>query len=95
MKEAREAVTVEVVNKSSRSCGISVNVNGSEEEEIYCIKDSGVAPQARAAQSTTTLLAPCEDEVEEDNTGTLSKTIPRIVNVVILHFRCGIINHVS
>ena len=68
MKKAWEAVHVEVVKKSFRSCGISVNVDGSEDKEIHCIGDGGVAPEARAeiTRSTAALLAPCDEEEDDD-----------------------------
>lgn len=60
MKKSWESVTIEVIVKSFRSCGISVNVDGSEDGEIHCIKENGVAVAAKAdiSSSTSKLLAP-------------------------------------
>ena len=60
-----EEVGVEVVKKS---CGISVKVDGSEDKHIHCIKDGGIAPEARAEieKSTAAILAPPEDAEDDD-----------------------------
>lgn len=45
-------------------------IDGSEDKEIHCMKDNGVASEARAeiSHSTATLLAPSQDgDVEDAN----------------------------
>lgn len=46
VKKAWEAVEVEVIKNSFRSCEISVMIDGSEDKEIHCIRDGGVAAEA-------------------------------------------------
>ena len=69
VKKAWEAVDVEVIKKTFKSCGISVMIDGSEDTEVHCIRDGGVAAEARAeiAQSTAALLAPQDENVEDDD----------------------------
>ena len=38
VKEAWKSVTTDVIVKSFRTCGITVNVDGSEDNEIHCLK---------------------------------------------------------
>lgn len=54
--------------KSFRCCGISVKVDGSEDKEIHCIKDGGVAAEAFAeiSQRTAALLATDESDSDSD-----------------------------
>lgn len=68
VKKAWESVQVEVVIKSFRSCGIAVQVDGSEDKEIHCIQDGGVAAVAfeDISSSTAALLASCEGESDSD-----------------------------
>ena len=47
VRECWEALPSEMVQKSFRACGISVRVDGSEDEEIHCLKQGGVAADAR------------------------------------------------
>jgi len=73
-KESMGGCTTEVVKKSFPACGISVSVDGSEDDEIHCIKEGGVAAAARPdiARSTATLLPPHDvDNDEEDPFGDL------------------------
>ena len=56
VKKAWESVTAEVVINSFKSCGITVKVDGSEDKEIHCIKDGGVAADAFEDISQKTLL---------------------------------------
>ena len=69
MKKAWESVQVKVVIKSFRSCGIAVQVNGSEDKEIYCIQDGGVAGEAfeDISRCTAALLASHERESDGDD----------------------------
>ena len=66
VKKAWESVQVEVVIKSFRSCGIAVQINGSEDKEIYCIQDGGVATEVfdDISRSTAALLECHERESE-------------------------------
>ena len=69
VKKAWESVQVEVVIKSFRSCGIAVQVNGSEDKEIHRIQDGGIAAEAfeDISRSTATLLASHERESDGDD----------------------------
>ena len=59
VKEAWSSVSTEVVKKSFISCGISVNVDGSEDQEVHCLKDNEIAAAAKTdiQQATVSLLA--------------------------------------
>ena len=48
VRRAWESVTKEVVCKSFKMCGISVNSDGSKDVEIHCIKSGNVAEDATA-----------------------------------------------
>ena len=39
--------SAEIIYKSFRVCGISVNTDETEDEEIHCLKEGGVAADAR------------------------------------------------
>uniref|UniRef100_A0A1X7UB27 DDE-1 domain-containing protein n=1 Tax=Amphimedon queenslandica TaxID=400682 RepID=A0A1X7UB27_AMPQE len=41
-----ESVTTDVIVKSFKACGISVAIDGSEDNEIHCLKSDGVAADA-------------------------------------------------
>ena len=58
VKKAWESVSQDIVIKSFRCCGISVKVDGTEDKEIHCIKDGGIAAEAFAeiSQHTAALL---------------------------------------
>ena len=64
VKKSWESVQVEAVIKSFRSCGIAMQVNGSEDKEMHCIQDGGVAGEAfeDIYRSTAALLASHERE---------------------------------
>ena len=47
VKLAWDAVTEYVVKNSFRVCGITVKSDGSEDKEISCIKENGVASDAK------------------------------------------------
>ena len=75
VKECWEALSAEIVQKSFRACGISVNTDGTEDEEIHCLKEGGVAADAmeEIRRETATLhTAELDDEsdpfadIEED-----------------------------
>ena len=69
MKKAWESVSQDIVIKSFRCCGISVEVDGTEDKEIHCIKDGGVAAEAFAeiSQRTAALLATDESDSSESD----------------------------
>ena len=46
VKEAWKSVTTDVIVKSFHTCGIIVNVNGSEDNEIHCLKAGKAANAA-------------------------------------------------
>jgi len=79
LKKAWAAVPIEVIVKSFRCCGITVKVDGSEDKEIHCIKDSSIAADAftEISQSTAALLSsdadgsddPFADATESDDDG--------------------------
>ena len=68
VRECWEALPTEVIRKSFRACGISVDVDGANDNEIHCLKDGGVATEARATVTTETarLLSAPDDEAEGD-----------------------------
>lgn len=73
VKEAWSKVSKEVIVKSFRVCGISVSIDGKEDDEIHCVKNGEVAMDARAAiqEKTQTLHMPtdcdaCTDSSNED-----------------------------
>ena len=43
VKECWSSLSTELIQKPFHSCGISMNVNGSEDAEIYCLKAGEVA----------------------------------------------------
>ena len=58
-KELWDYLSSELVKKSFVSCGISVSVDGSEDHEIHCPKENGVAAGAKPdiEQATANPLA--------------------------------------
>ena len=66
VKKAWSVVHEDMVRKSFRVCGISVNVNGSEDGEISCIKEGGIAYDAKKIieEETSKLL---QVDVEDDS----------------------------
>ena len=69
VKKAWESVSQDIVIKSFRCCGISVEVDGTEDKEIHCIKDGGIATEAFAeiSQRTAALLATDESDSSESD----------------------------
>ena len=65
VNEAWNSVMTEVVIKSFRVCGISVNTDGSEDGEIHCIKEGEIGAEASPiiAEKTASLF---EDWLEDD-----------------------------
>ena len=68
VKKAWESVTREVIVNSFKSCGISVETDGSEDGQIHCIKPGQVAADAAATiqSETARLSTPTEDESDSD-----------------------------
>ena len=64
VKEAWNSVTSDVIRKSFRVCGISVNPDGSEDCDIHTIKEGEIAAAASPViqEQTETLLAATEDD---------------------------------
>ena len=64
VKEAWNSVTTEVVIKSFRVCGISVDTDGSEDGEIHCIKEGEIAAEASPviAEKTASLFVASEED---------------------------------
>ena len=68
MRECWEALPTELIQKSFRACGISVDVDGANDSEIHCLKDGGVATAARetVTSATARLLSGPDEEDNED-----------------------------
>ena len=64
VKLAWEAVSEDVVRKSFRVCGITVNPDGSEDSEISCLKENGVAYDARCKIELETAVFEQGEQVE-------------------------------
>ena len=67
--KAWEAVTTEVIVKSFKACGISVAIDGSEDDQIHCLKQGGMAADAapEISRLTTEMLeADNEDSAFDD-----------------------------
>ena len=64
VKLAWEAVSEDVVRKSFRVCGITVNPDGSEDSEINCLKENGVAHDARCEIELETAVLERGEQVE-------------------------------
>ena len=45
VKKAWASVSAEVIIKSFKTCGISVNTDGSEDAQVHCLKPEGVAAE--------------------------------------------------
>ena len=68
VKEAWKSVTTDVIVKSFRTCGITVNVDGSEDNEIHCLK-AGEAAHAAASlisDATSKMLDPAGEAESDD-----------------------------
>ena len=68
VKECWEALPIELIKKSFRACGVSVNIDGTDHGEIHCLKPGRVAVEAREAitTETATLFSSIQDRDEED-----------------------------
>ena len=67
MKECWSSLSTELIQESFRFCGISVNVDGSEGTEIYCLKAGEVAPWAALVIPDFTRKLLQEDESNEED----------------------------
>ena len=69
VKECLEVLLAEVVQKSFRACEISMNTDGTEVEEIHCLKEGGVAADARESiqRDTATLTTAMDTELVESD----------------------------
>lgn len=67
VKEAWKSVTQKVVKKSFLVCGISVNTDGSQDSEVSCLKQGGIATEASAtiAEKTMELNSHTQCETED------------------------------
>ena len=64
-----EGVPSEIIKKSFWACGISVSMDGTADGEIHCLKQGGVAAEAREAiaEGTASLLSRSDDDPFTDN----------------------------
>ena len=69
VNKAWESVSADVVNNSFLSCGISVKTDGSEDSQIHCIKEGGIAEAAKDEITRTKMLSPQQVEESEDDQG--------------------------
>ena len=69
VEECWEVLPAEIVQKSFHACGISVNTDRTEDEEIHCLKEGGVAADARESirRDTATLATAMDTELEESD----------------------------
>ena len=70
VKGCWEALTAEIVQKSFHACGISVSTDGTEDDEIHCLKEGGVAADARETvkrETATLTLLPLAALPEADD----------------------------
>ena len=68
VKEAWKSVTTDIIVRSFRSCGISVNIDGSEDSFIHCLKpgEAAYAAADRIKDATSKMLEVGEEESDED-----------------------------
>lgn len=66
VKKAWEQVSREVIVKSFQVCGVSVSIDGKEDEEIHCLKNNGIATGARAEISEKTRHLHEPEDVDSD-----------------------------
>ena len=66
-EECWSSLSTELILKSFHSCGFSVNVDGSEDVEIYCLKAGEVAALAAPATTDFTRKLLQEDGSDEED----------------------------
>ena len=85
--ESWECITADIVKKSFLSCGISVEVNGSEDDQIHCLKQGGVASSARPLINSATTRMESRSE-EEDLFASLEEDMDELeVNEIVIEDR--------
>ena len=67
VKKCWEVLRAEIVQKSFRACGISVNTDRTEDDEIHFLKEGEVAEDARETIHTETATLNAADEAEESD----------------------------
>ena len=73
VKKCWSSLSTELIQKSFHSCGISVNVDSSEDAEIHCLKAGEVAALATPAITDFTCKLLQEDESDEDPFASMDK----------------------
>lgn len=69
VRECWEALSTKLIMKSFRTCGISVNIDGTDDREIHCRKEGGMAAGARAtitAETARLLFGNCSEDLFTD-----------------------------
>ena len=68
VKKVWASVSAEVIIKSFKTCGISVNTDGSEDAQVHCLKPEGMAAGAlpTIAAETARLSGEAREELDED-----------------------------
>ena len=67
VKDCWEELSSEIAQKSFCACGISTSTDGKEDDKIHCLKEGGVAADARKTvrRDTATLAsAPEADDID-------------------------------
>ena len=67
VRECWSSLSTELIQKPSCSFGISVNVDGPEDAEIYCLQSGDIAALAAPAITVFTRKLQQEDENDEDD----------------------------
>ena len=67
VKEAWKSVTPEVVKKSFLACGISVNTDGSQDSEVSCLKQGGIATEASTTIAEKTMELNSHRQLETED----------------------------
>ena len=67
MKECWEALPAEIVHKSFCACEFSENTDGTEDDEIHCLKEGEVAVDAKETIHTETATLDAAYEAEESD----------------------------
>ena len=67
VKHAWKSVTSEVVKKSFLACGISVNTDESQDSEVSCLKQGGIATEASATLAEKTMELNSNRQLETED----------------------------
>ena len=75
VKECWDGLSTDIILKSFRVCGISVDVDSSGDSDIHCLKEGGVAAGAREDITTETasLLSGRRDSDDDADPFTVSE----------------------